>query len=465
MKLFSNCIYWCDLTAIGRMGWWIFTYLLCVAIWPVYAQESEDHQTIEEVHKHGPHHRPGLPGPQRITEELRTPNGFNKPWWKWEHATGDWGGGRPWFDERGITLEVGYSANFFYNLRGGLNTSDADQYRGILDLSLTIDTEVIGLWESGTFFLDFQQIHGRDISERHVGDIQALNNADAPDRTQLAEFWYEHSRFDGKMRFKLGKMDANADFAYVEYGLEHIHSSAGFMPTIPLTTFPDPALGAAVFVEPTDSFFFGAGIYDGHGEGNRGGFETAFHGPDSSVTIFEVGFRPTLEMADQQLPGTYRAGGWYHSDSWDVFFDDLDGERSPRTHRGNAGVYLNLDQLLYRENPELEDDQQGLGAFFQFGWAPSAYNEISQYYGFGGQYVGLIPTRDEDITGFGFYHVSLSGMIQSLENRHSETAMEFFHKIQLTPFLNLKPDLQYIINPGGDGKNALVAGIRIEMTL
>ena len=134
-----------------------------------------------------------------------------------------------------------------------------------------------------------------------------------------------------------------------------------------------------------------------------------------------------------------------------------------RIHRGNAGVYLNFDQLLYRENPDAEDDEQGLGAFFQFAWAPSSYNEISQYYGFGGQYFGLIPTRDDDITGIGLYHVSLSGKVQSLEKRYSETAIEFFHKIQLTPFFSLKPDVQYIVNPGGDGRDALAAGVRLEI--
>ena len=122
------------------------------------------------------------------------------------------------------------------------------------------------------------------------------------------------------------------------------------------------------------------------------------------------------------------------------------------------------EEETYPEHPELEDDQQGLGMFFQFGWAPSLYNEVSQYYGFGGQYVGLIPTLDEDITGFGMYHVSLSGRVQSLEDRHSETAVELFHKFQITPFLSLKPDFQYIVNPGGDGRDALVAGIRMEMT-
>ena len=104
-----------------------------------------------------------------------------------------------------------------------------------------------------------------------------------------------------------------------------------------------------------------------------------------------------------------------------------------------------------------------MGAFFQFGWAPSAYNEISQYYGAGCQYVGLVPTRDEDVTGAGMFHVTLSGRVQSLEQRYSETAVELFHRFQITPSVSLKPDLQYIVNPGGNGRDALAVGVRVQM--
>jgi len=431
-----------------------------------FAQDTRPSPPQEEIHKHKPRIHGAPHRLHEVTEEHRTPDDFSKPWNQWEHATGDWAGARPWLDNQGINLEISYLTDFLTNTRGGLNTKRASVYRGLVDITAAFDTQAMGLWDGGTFFIDFQQIHGRDISLKYVGDLQALSNLDAPDRTQVAEYWYEQALFDNKLRIKIGKIDANADFNYVEYGLEHIHSSPGVNPTVSLMpTWPDPALGLSVFVEPVDWLYLGAGIYDGSAEGNRWGFETTFHGSDDSFTIYELGLRPTFNIAGQELPGTYRIGGWYHSGLFDVFINDLGGRRPAQTHRGNAGMYFNFDQLVYRENPEAEDDQQGLGAFFQFGWAPSAYNEISQYYGFGGQYTGLFSTRDQDVTGFGFYHVSLSGRVQSLERRHSETAIELFHKFQLTPFMSLKPDLQYIINPGGDGRDALVAGIRMEMAL
>ena len=422
-------------------------------------------EAVDDAHKHGEHPPPRRPAPHEVTEERRTPDDFAKPWWQWEHATGDWGGGRPWLDDHGITLEIGYAADFFYNMRGGLNTSGADQYRGLLGIGLTLDTEKIGLWENGTAFISMFENHGTDITERHLGDLQALNNSDAPNRTRLYEFWYEHALLDGALRVRLGKMDVNADFAVPDYGGEFVHSSAGFSPTIPMPTWPDPALGIALFVEPVEWLYLRAGVYDAQGSGTRGGFDTTFHAPDDSFTIYELGLSPKLSLFGQrELPGTYRVGGFYHSGEWDMYRNDLGGRLPGRTHRGNSGLYLVFDQLLYKERPDDEEDEQGLGAFFQFSWVPSAYNEITQHYGGGFQYVGLIPKRDDDVFGIGLHHVSLSGRVQSLEERYSETAIEMFYKYQLTEFMSLKPDLHYIVNPGGDGRDAIVAGLRVEIS-
>lgn len=423
---------------------------------------AEETEAVREHEAHPPLHRLE---PQEISEELRTPNGHVKPWLRWEHATGDWAGGRPWLDDHGVTLEIGYTADFFYNLRGGLNTNDAEQYRGLLGVGLTIDTEATGLWDGGTFFISAFENHGTDITERHVGDLQALNNADAPNDTRLYEFWYEQALCEGALRIKLGKMDSNADFAAPDHGGEFVHSSAGFSPTLPIPTWPDPALGIVVSVEPVEWFYFRAGVYDALGIGTRSGYDTAFHSPDESFTIGELGLQPKLSLFGQDgLPGTYRVGGFYHSGEWDVYFNDLGDRLEPRTHRGNSGLYIVFDQLLYEEHPEDEGNEQGLGAFFQFSWVPSDYNEITRHYGGGFQYVGLVPERDDDVCGLGVHHVSLSGKVQSLEKRYSETAIEAFYKYRLTEFMSIKPDLQYIVNPGGDGRDAVVAGVRLEMS-
>ena len=47
--------------------------------------------------------------------------------------------------------------------------------------------------------------------------------------------------------------------------------------------------------------------------------------------------------------------------------------------------------------------------------------------------------------------------------RSNETVLECYYNLQLTPWLHISPDVQYIFNPGGDAsvKDAVVVGVRI----
>ncbi len=385
-------------------------------------------------------------------------------------TTGDWGGLRTDLEEnRGLSIDATYIGDYWNNVAGGLNTSDAHIYQGAVDLALTLDTDATGLWEGGTFFIDFQNLHGRSITEEYVGDLQTLSNLDAPAYTQVSEYWYEQRLWDDRVRVKLGKIEVNADFAYLDYGVEFLNSTPGVAPTIPMPTFPDPALGVSVFVEPVEWLYGGAGVYDGFGEGtgSRWGFDTAFHDEDDAFTIYELGVRPEWAIGGESYPGRYYVGGWYHSGDFEEF-----PTREPYSETevmgttvadGNKGVYLGVDQWLFHETPGDDEDEQGLAAFFQYAWAPGAVNEITRVWGGGLRYAGLVPTRDTDVTGLGLFHAKLSDRIRKLEDRHSETVIEMFHRIQITPAIAIQPDLQYIVNPGGAGRDVLVIGARFEV--
>ncbi len=377
--------------------------------------------------------------------------------------TGDWGGARSKLEDEGVTLSLEYVSTVFANTNGGLNTSRAIEYTGNTHLTLTLDTGALDWWDSGEFFIYAEERHGSGISERHVGDLFTLNNDEERDFVQVSEYWWRQELNDEKMWFKIGKMDANADFLVVEYGLEFTNSAFAVIPMVPVPTFPDPALGVVIALEPTDTFYIMAGIFDQQSYGGTSGFDTAFHNRADTVTMLELAWMPEFKIGEQSYPGTYRVGGWHTSGDEDVFQNDLGGRLRPRTHRGNSGMYLAFDQLIFKEN-DAPGDSQGVGIFFQFGWAPPEYNELSQYYGVGLQWIGALPTRDDDILGLAMGHATLSDRIQSLEQRYDETVVELFYKAQLTPWLSIMPDLQYVVNPGGGGPDAPVVGMRTQIS-
>ena len=152
--------------------------------------------------------------------------------------------------------------------------------------------------------------HGRNAS-RDIGDIQAFSNIDAGDRSQVGELWYEQWLFEKRLRFKIGRLDANNEFAFVEHGAEFLHSSMGPSPTIfVLPTYPDPASSVNLFVYPTEGLSLGFGVYDG--AASRG-VTTGVHGPHTlrgGDLFFIGGLDSQWTLGPQQLPGRLGLGGW-----------------------------------------------------------------------------------------------------------------------------------------------------------
>jgi porin len=171
----------------------------------------------------------------------------------------------------------------------------------------------------------------------------------------------------------------------------------------------------------------------------------------------ELTLRTSL-LGDRSSSGSYRIGFWYHSD--DV--EEISGAAEPRSFSGNHGVYLAFDQLLFREQAA-PGDAQGLASFAQFGWAPGDRNEFARYFGGGLVYTGALPNRDEDVLGVGVAHARFSDRLRRLDDRTHETVVELFYKAQVTSWLSLQPDLQLIVNPGGEGRNTLAAGLRFTV--
>lgn len=418
------------------------------------AQEIEVNPKVRTHQEHSPAQRKI---PHRLSEQTKYPNGLSKPWWDWEHATGDWGGLRPWLNEHGAIVELTYTGEVFSSLRGGIDTDDATEYRGNVDLTVTLDTERLGLWPEGTLFVYLQNGHGRGLTDDHVDDVQTLSNIDANAFTQISEYWIEQRLFENRLRIKLGKQDTNADFCALDYGGDFINSSFGVIPTVPLPTFPDPALGIAAILAPTDSIALGLGVYDGASNGRTSGFDTTFDGDGGTFGIAELVLRTSL-WDEAWRAGTYRLGIWYHSDE----FEEITATPEPESFAGNHGIYLAFDQRLHKEQADPQD-QQGIGAFAQFGWTPADRNPLTLYVGGGVTYTGALADRDQDVLGVGVAHARFSDRVKRLEGRTHETAVETFYRAQITPWLVVQPDLQFVANPGGDGNDAFIAGLRFAI--
>ncbi len=380
---------------------------------------------------------------------------------EWEYLTGNWFGLRDALREQGIDPQGSIIIDWSHNCRGGLRTRSST-LRHLLDLNLTLDLDRLVGVPGGTFFVQFLHHHGPDSSTIDTGDFQVYSNIDADGRTELAQLWYRQDFFDGLLGVKFGKSEANDDFAFVDHGAAFIHSSPGVSPTVlEFPTYPDTAVGVILFVNPTDFLYANVGLFDGalhegHLTGEHAG-ETFFGQPADWFVIGELGV--TWEFADGCV-GRLGVGGWGHTGDFTTF--------AGQNESGTAGWYLVLDQTLYCEQPDDETNAQGLGLFFQLAGADEEVAEVDLHCGIGVQYVGLLPSRDDDIVGVmvSYVHFSAPARQVAAFTQDYEMAFELFYKLQLTPWLALQPDLQYIKNPGGNQllRDAVVATLRIEAT-
>ncbi len=377
---------------------------------------------------------------------------------EWDRATGNWWGHRTDLEEMGITFESSIIMDWSKGLAGGVDT-EGSAFHHLFDANLTFETEPLFEWEGGTFFIDFYNHSGENFSNDIAGDSQGYSNIDADGRTQIAELWYEQLLFDDMLRIKFGKIEANSEFNYADNGGEFLNSSAGCTPTIHVfPTYPDPATGLVVFGYPVDWFYGGFGWFDGSinegiNTGSRG--PASFFGdPADYFLIGEAGV--TWECGGTGLTGRFAAGAWGHTGT----FTKFDGSETD----GTEGFYLVLDQSLWLENPDDEDDEQGVYGFLMYGYTDEDISEIEHHIEGGVTWTGLIPTRDDDAIGLLASFVEFSDETGAGFTEEHEVVIETFYKVQLTPYASVKPDLQWIGNPGGGGNDdAVVATIRTEV--
>ena len=251
----------------------------------------------------------------------------------------------------GISLEPVYYGEVFTNTRGGISTSEATRYEALFDLALTIDFQKMQSPLPGKFFLLAQNTHGQGLTEDFVGDTQVISNIDSFDNImQVSEYWWELGLFDDQVLVRLGKQDLNTEFLVMDLAGDYIQSSFGLSPSAGFPSYPAPSMAAVVLAQLTPSLQLKVGIWDALADGRGWGLS----GNDVMLTFGELEYEYAL--AAGRLPGALDLGVAYSSAG------DVSGQAVPSGH----GYYVQLEQLVFRENTCEESNPQGLGLFVSY---------------------------------------------------------------------------------------------------
>ena len=135
-------------------------------------------------------------------------------------AAEEWFGLRPAMADAGVTIKPWIIVDWSQNWHGGVNTQGS-AFRHLFGGDITLDAEKVFEIPGGTLFAQYQNQNG-DNGSLDTGDFQIYSNIDADGRSQVSELWYEQRLLDDRLRIKIGKVDANTEFNYVDHGAEFI---------------------------------------------------------------------------------------------------------------------------------------------------------------------------------------------------------------------------------------------------
>ena len=107
---------------------------------------------------------------------------------------------------------------------------------------------------------------------------------------------------------------------------------------------------------------------------------------------------------------------------------------------------------------------EGWGIFGRFGVSDGEANILHRFYSIGLVGTGIIPGRDRDRFGVGYYYQQLSDNRIGLLTDDNEQGVEVFYNMAVTPWFELGADLQVTDGAGRFSDTAVVGGLRARIT-
>lgn len=393
-----------------------------------------------------------------------------------EALSGDWAGMRTQLANKGITLSVDNITTYQSILDGGRD--EVDEIGGSLDYELHFDFEKMGLWP-GAFVRVFAETQYGNFVDSSTGAALATNTDSLfplvqQEKTTLTSvaFYQFLSESFGIYLGKLDTLDGDTNAFASARGKDQFLNMNFVLNPVTLRTTPYSALGAGLlYLLPEERGIFSFTVLDANGQPDEAGFEDAFD--DGTVVSAEL--RLNVNFFGQR--GHQLIGGTWSSKDFILLEQDnrqlllqyitLDSisldSVSAQKQEDSWSVYYNFDQYFYTEE---NDPEQGIGLFGRIGIADEQTSPIDRFYsiGIGGQ--GIIPGRDKDTFGLGYFRAEISDDVFSLVDILDDSqGGEFYYNIEVTPWLHITPDFQIVDSSLKAADTAYIAGVRLRIDL
>ncbi len=384
--------------------------------------------------------------------------------------TGHWNGTHDILNEGGIGLSLRYRADNLSNVIGGL--SHRSSYVHQINLRMAVDGERLMNWHGLSLFVHAMSSNGESFSS-FIGSAQTVSNIESSRSTKLYQAFLQQDLMAGRLSFLAGLFDLSSEFYVVEHSLLFVNSSFSVGKELSQTgrngpsIFPIPSSAVRVRIKPNDGLAFQVAAFDAvPGSPSDRTTPSLFMSMDEGLLVIgEISYSWKGIPKESIGSGKYTAGAWfYSSDFEEVHFNAVSGGSVRST--SNSGFYF-----LGEQNICARTATEGFAIFTRLGIANGNINRYDYDFSAGAVYTGIFTDLDTDKLGFAFTYANNSlqykraTLLRGSSIAMGELALELTYRGQVTPWLEVQPDFQYIINPGASSliENALVFCTRFEV--
>ncbi|HYW70803.1 MAG TPA: carbohydrate porin [Pyrinomonadaceae bacterium] len=392
-----------------------------------------------------------------------------------ETMTGDWGGTRTHWKERGVEMDFSLTGFAQGTAAGGLTRETV--LNGKFESKFKFDFEKLAGWKNWSAEARFEYRYGAPVLAR-TGAINTVNtdvtipasqgSIAAVTGLKFTRVFPLDTRKGNEIAISFGRyntLEIQETF-FGGMGLDKFFNAAQIGPMTGLRQVPNVTNGASIDYVRHGESFISFGILDPN---------------DSSTTVgLHHVFRDGVTLAPVlNIPSKWRGRDGKHSFSYTVTtkkFTPFDAIKnvvipgpplSPVQPKGGSFSlsYVGRQFLVERG----KDD--GWGIFTQLSIADQDTSPVTRFFdiGLGGN--GLWKRRSLDDFGIAYAYTGLSRVLKdnlnvvSLGNvrPHSEHQFEGFYNFHFTPWLRLTGDLQIIRPVVRRATTAIIPGARVEM--
>ena len=395
----------------------------------------------------------------------------------------DWHDLRELLSQEGIDFRIGYVSETATNLQGG--DQQLWRYTDQWTFWTRLDLQKLFNLRDAQFNVIITDRNGGNLStDAHLDSLQQVQELYGRGQTwRWTEFWYGQQYFKQHLDWKVGRMPVGDDFAAFSCEFMNLtFCGSGPGNVVGSYWYNWPVSEWATRIKATSQRFgyleFGAYAVNPSWLLTRNALNLGNPSGTTGVLMpLEVAWLPTM----RGLAGSYKIGGWYSSTTAPDVVDNtaeeplvIDGG-APLMHHGQYGAYVNFEQRLTA--PHGPGSARGLSLFFNATYADRRTSTLDSQVAVGVLYKGPLASRPGDELGVaaGETHVnSRVAAVERLQNEEgygpvavqsSEWVGEVFYNLHMAGWLDLRPNLQYVADPGGvTGRvNDVIFGIRVAM--